>query len=150
MTTHRNGSEPTTQIEQTAVLTQTVLIAARIGGAEEWANAHLTVSQLRALLLLQQSSPLKVNELADQLGVHITSAGQLLDRLVRRGLVSRSDDPEDRRVVYSRISPEGTETLMRLYGSDKVLDALRRLDADSLSALHKGMQALADAIAAAQ
>jgi DNA-binding MarR family transcriptional regulator len=49
---------------------------------------------------------------------------RLLDRLAKRGLISRRRETKDRRMVLTRISPEGIE-------------ALSRLD-EPMAALHKG------------
>jgi DNA-binding MarR family transcriptional regulator len=48
---------------------------------------------------------------------------RLLDRLEARGLVARSRQKRDRRVVQARITPEGIELLNKL---DKPIDAMHR------------------------
>lgn len=74
-----------------------------------WVNAsdiELTMHQFRAMSLLLMR-PLRVTDIATLVGVRMSSATSLLDRLEGRGLIARSHDPEDRRVVWCRLTPKG-------------------------------------------
>jgi DNA-binding MarR family transcriptional regulator len=48
-----------------------------------------------------------MSELASRLGVGVSAATGLVDRLVERGVLERDSDPADRRVVRVRMSPAG-------------------------------------------
>jgi len=64
---------------------------------------------------------------------------------VQQKLVQREEDPEDRRHVISRLTPEGNDVLHRLYygaGQEDLTRRLERLDADDLRALERGLRAL--------
>jgi len=50
-----------------------------------------------------------VKEIAEQLGMSVPSASRSVDELVKRGLVSRTEDPEDRRVRRVALTPAGRE-----------------------------------------
>jgi DNA-binding MarR family transcriptional regulator len=65
--------------------------------------ATVTLHQLEALQRLSQSS-LHMSELAKELAISESAATALVDRLVRQGLVRRSADPADRRVVCVSLS----------------------------------------------
>lgn len=70
-------------------------------------EAELTIPQIRTLSALQCHSRRTMGELAEALGVSLPSATQIVDRLVRRGLVERSPDAEDRRVVRVSLTETG-------------------------------------------
>jgi DNA-binding MarR family transcriptional regulator len=64
--------------------------------------------QSMALGYLEHHSAATVTELADALQVSASSATQLVERLVRDDLVSRSDDQDDRRVTRLHTTDAGS------------------------------------------
>jgi len=50
---------------------------------------------------------MRVSDLAEALDMSIASASALVDRMARRGLVSRRDDAEDRRTVLVGLAGRG-------------------------------------------
>ncbi|HUJ80360.1 MAG TPA: MarR family transcriptional regulator, partial [Candidatus Acidoferrales bacterium] len=55
-------------------------------------------------------------EIAGRMITRDPDVTRLLDRLERRGLISRSRETRDRRTVITRITPEGLKLLSRLDG----------------------------------
>jgi DNA-binding MarR family transcriptional regulator len=47
----------------------------------------------------------------DALGISIAAASQMLERLVQLGLISRTEDPEDRRVKKLVLTEKGQRTM---------------------------------------
>ena len=81
------------------------------------AAAGLTSQQHQALLSIKARSDGKgvaVGMLAERLLVRQHSAVELVDRLSRLGLVSRTPDSVDRRRVLVALTPEGEERLSAL------------------------------------
>lgn len=70
-----------------------------------------SMSHLGALFHLHRLGSCGVTEIGDHLGVTSAAASQMLDRLVEQGLVSRSEDPEDRRVKRIVLTDEGRRIL---------------------------------------
>ena len=68
---------------------------------------ELTIAQMRTLHVVEDSGICSMGELARQLGISLSSATGLADRLVDRGLVERVTDPYDRRVVCLRLAAAG-------------------------------------------
>src|SRR5438067_1818622 len=60
---------------------------------------EMPLSQLRCLHVIGENEGQKMNELSQRLEVKLPALSQIVDRLVRRGLVQRHPDPLDRRVV---------------------------------------------------
>lgn len=71
----------------------------------------LSASQRSVLRALINSGPHQVSEVANQLGVTLSAATGLVDRLVKSKLVTRERDQEDRRVVWVKITPEGEQAV---------------------------------------
>jgi DNA-binding MarR family transcriptional regulator len=72
----------------------------------------LGLVQFKALITLagheeEQDAPVKL--VAEQLGVSVPSASRAVDELVRRGLASRDEDPDDRRVRRVSLTAAGRE-----------------------------------------
>ncbi|GGM89016.1 hypothetical protein GCM10009721_12710 [Terrabacter tumescens] len=66
---------------------------------------------LRILVVLSSGPPLSLGALADAVGIHLTRASRVCDRLVTRGLVDRADDPGNRRQLVLRLTPAGHEVV---------------------------------------
>lgn len=65
--------------------------------------------EIRALILLRSSGRTIMTDFASELGVPLSTATHAIDRLVRKGLVTRVRSEQDRRVVQVEMSPAGLE-----------------------------------------
>lgn len=72
---------------------------------------QLSMPQFRALALLGRRRGASLSAVSDHLGVADATASTLIDRLVRRGLVTRQPHPEERRRVALDLTPQGLELL---------------------------------------
>lgn len=108
----------------------------------------LTMSQLRAALVLEDR-PIPMRRLADALGVSLPSATGLVDRLVERGLVSRHEDLEDRRLVLCALTEKGRGLVTSLYECDRVITeaVLADLSTQELQVVHDAFALLNKAAA---
>jgi DNA-binding MarR family transcriptional regulator len=102
---HEVRSEQDSVID--AVLTASrVLVAVAARSLAEVAD-EVTLTQYRALVVLASRGPQSLAALADELAVTASTASRLCDRLVRKRLVRRREDPRDRRAVRLALTPEG-------------------------------------------
>jgi DNA-binding MarR family transcriptional regulator len=90
-----------------AVEAATRALVITLGRAEEEILPRVSVSQLRALLIISRQAPTNLNQLAEELGAIPSSASRLCDRLVAAGLVTRRTGSVDRREVELRVSADG-------------------------------------------
>lgn len=67
----------------------------------------LSLPQVVILDALQRRPRHKMRELSALLGIGMSAATGLADRLVKAGLVTRARDEADRRVVWVSITPKG-------------------------------------------
>ena len=65
----------------------------------------------RVLVLASQPGRLNATGVAEALGVHLSSASRICDRLVQAGLLDRRDLPQDRRHVELTLTPAGERLL---------------------------------------
>ena len=82
---------------------------------------QISANQARVLDHLDDVEPTSLMGLARHMGVSASTMSLSVDRLVRRGYVTRSRDASDRRVVNLRLTPDGT----RLRDAQSVLDPAR-------------------------
>jgi DNA-binding MarR family transcriptional regulator len=73
----------------------------------------VSVVQLRALTVLHDLRTANLGRLAEEMGVALSTASRLVDRLVRAGLVDRRPSPRTRREIELEITPTGQATLDR-------------------------------------
>jgi len=81
---------------------------------QAWDNQGLTIGQLRLLSVLAVNESRTVGELADDLGVRPPTATGMTERLVRQGLIERSGDPADRRIVRIMLTDEGRRAMREI------------------------------------
>ncbi len=92
---------------------------------------HLTPQQHQLLLAIAGHPDrdwMTVGEVAEALQLNHNAVVQLVDRVQALGLVRRSDDPDDRRVVRVELAELGKAKLARLTAMHR--DELRRLHDD--------------------
>jgi len=108
----------------------------------------LTMQQLRVLGHVVKQPGIAGHELGTQLGVSAPTASGLVERLVEKGLIARTDDPADRRV--RRLHPTETgRDMMREMDSmfGRVLGVvLGVLSVEDLDLLCRGSRAMLDAL----
>ncbi len=78
---------------------------------EEIGATRLTPRQFALLLTLAQRPGLTQTELVEQTGIDRSTVGDMIDRLVRRGLVRRRRSGRDQRANTLAILPAGTAAL---------------------------------------
>jgi DNA-binding MarR family transcriptional regulator len=79
----------------------------------------VTLTQVRALVIVASRGPLHLAALAEDMGVHPSNATRACDRLVAAGLLDRRDNPADRRHLLLTLTDAGRELV------DGVMDRRR-------------------------
>jgi len=104
-------------------------------------SSHLTLSQLKILMLLSRHGAVSGGELAGLLGVGLAALSGMVDRLVVQDLVTRTEDVHDRRVRRIALTREGAELIASIVnaGEAKMRALLSRLSADELDRVAEAM-----------
>lgn len=84
----------------------------RMHAKMEVSMAHgITGSQFFVLKRIREHGRMTVSALAEDIGVSLSAVTALIDRLVKAGLVTRSRDEDDRRLVWLEVTLQGEEVL---------------------------------------
>ncbi len=70
----------------------------------------LSMSQYGALFRIMRGAS-GVSDLGDELGITSAAASQMLERLVQQGLITRTEDPHDRRAKQIVLTEKGRQML---------------------------------------
>jgi MarR family transcriptional regulator, 2-MHQ and catechol-resistance regulon repressor len=84
--------------------------------AQSIGRTKLGDSDFRALEVLLTKGPLPVNTIGPKVWLTPGSISVAVDRLVKKGLVSRKDHPDDRRVRQVELTPKGRALITRGFG----------------------------------
>ncbi|GAA2902642.1 hypothetical protein GCM10010524_38170 [Streptomyces mexicanus] len=102
-----------------AVMAASRLIVALSARALGAVDVSLTLPQLRSLVALHTCGPIKLVAMAATLGVTPSTSLRMVERLESLGLIDRRVNPDNRREVVLRLTPEGQGLV------DRVLDHRR-------------------------
>ena len=74
-------------------------------------QGHVSMSQMHVLWLLQHHGEMSMSRLAELLGVSLSNATGIIDRMEEHGFIERVRVPDDRRVVNVRPAEGGLRAL---------------------------------------
>jgi DNA-binding MarR family transcriptional regulator len=112
-----------------------------------WMSLPLTIAQLKSLFFISNQGSTNSGKLAVALGVTPTNTTGIVDRLVKQGLVSRTGNTQDRRVLLLRATDKGEELVANLRQRRRghMSEVLARMSVDELAALAQGFASLVKA-----
>src|SRR6266487_4004022 len=116
----------------------------QFNAVSHWLMLELTFAQARALFMLAARKELTVSQLARLLGVGNPTASILVQQLVERDLVTRTEHTIDRRHTVIKLSPKGAEigAGRRKQREKQWQRWLSQLSDDELNALARGLNAI--------
>jgi DNA-binding MarR family transcriptional regulator len=108
-----------------------------------WIDSGLTITQLRSLFLIANKGSTNFRKLAEALGVTPSNVTGIVDRLEEQGLVSRTQNPEDRREMTLQATDKGKALVSNLKeaGIKHMTQVLSLLSLEELSSLAQGLSA---------
>ena len=145
MKTEENMPETRAELIVTTVTAyMDIFVMMQSDAVAHWLMFELTFAQVRALIILAAKKSLTVSQLAKMLDVGNPTASILIQKLVERGLVTRSEDETDRRQTVVRLSEQGAEigAGRRSQREKQWQHWLGRLSDEELSGLAHGLSAL--------
>jgi DNA-binding MarR family transcriptional regulator len=110
-------NKPFNSIEQEALLSVVRTSAQLMDRFELFLRPHgITATQYNVLRILRGAEPAGLcrNELRDRMLTRMPDVTRLLDRMEEAGLVERTRDTDDRRMVTSRITRKASQLLATL------------------------------------
>jgi DNA-binding MarR family transcriptional regulator len=111
---------------------------------------HITMAQAKALYLVLAAGELRMSELAARLGITSSTATGVVDGLVSHGLLTRHEDPADRRQVVVSATAEAEATLesFRELNSRRMREMLAHVNGADLAIVERALRVLDAAVAA--
>ena len=109
-----------------------------------WPGGRISLIHINVISVLETDGPLPMRALAEALDVSQASATGIVDRMEQRGLVARTRDDDDRRIVRVVLTDEGRNLLAGL-ATDRQQQMHRLLDEltdGELTALLTGARAM--------
>jgi DNA-binding MarR family transcriptional regulator len=128
------GNDSKTLVKHILKASENIFHVIGINIPPEWLMTDMTVAQLRVLLLLHTEGKSRMSSIAGTLGIAVSTATGIIDNLVKKELVTRSADAEDRRVVICGLSPKGQEVInsIWIYGQLQMKNLLDGLSPEQL------------------
>lgn len=116
----------------------------RLAALPNWITAELNISQLKAIVLLEQRGALTVSELAALLGAGKPAASILVQQLVEQGFAGRTEDTRDRRRTFVRLTERGKGLLASRREQTRIYLSrwLGKMDEGDMECLRRGLVAL--------
>jgi len=109
-----------------------------------WEEQGITFPQLRILFRVRMHPEIDLRTLADGLAISPSAASQQVDKLVERGLLWRTEDPQDRRRLRLQLTPQAEESVGEYSRTvtEYISAILGRLSAKDLKELHRLLSTL--------
>ena len=111
---------------------------------QAWERLGVTFAQLRILFYICRKPGVDIRGLAEELGISASAVSQQVDRLVGRGLLHRTDNPEDRRRVALALTDRGVEVTEEVSRAsrDRITLLLARLSEEDMADLQRVLERL--------
>jgi MarR family transcriptional regulator, organic hydroperoxide resistance regulator len=109
-----------------------------------WLALNLTIAQLKSLMFIRYEGRTNFKNLAKALRVSPPNVTGIVDRLVDQELVSREDNPQNRRMQILQVTEKGEALTVELMerGNSYFYATLSKMNTGDLESLSKGMAAL--------
>lgn len=146
--------ERSSPVDSAGVFGDELILRIQVAYPKVWYHCHthhrgradaLSERESHVLGHLSRDRSRSPSELAEHMGIAASTLSEAVDKLVGRGLVERRVEPEDRRRVRYRLTPEGLEAIAAtsVLSSDRLRRALERLEPDEREAAVHGLELLA-------
>ncbi len=107
-------------------------------------NYQVSASQLNCILALYENGPLPPSQIAKHMMVESSTVTGVVDRLEQKGLVSRSRNSPDRRIIHIELTEAGTRLAEKAPPpiQQKIIDGLTNLSEKEVNRIVKALQVL--------
>lgn len=139
-------SEDLRKLESIAddILASFPILFRRVSKEKGHPSAKRLDQSLPALGVLLHHGPLPMSEIGRKMGISKPYTTVLVDRLIKKGLVERVSDADDRRLVNIRPTTAGKDTFkeFRKFAREIVIRNLSSLTSDDISAFYGSMRTI--------
>jgi DNA-binding MarR family transcriptional regulator len=114
---------------------------------DSWMKLNLTIPQLKSMFYVSRHGKINISTLASGLSVTPANVTGIVDRLVEQGLMTRTSDHADRRVLWLQTTNKGKALVdeLREGRANEMRKILDELTAEELSIVAHGFDLLVKA-----
>jgi MarR family transcriptional regulator, organic hydroperoxide resistance regulator len=114
---------------------------------DAWLELNISIAQLKSLIFINFEETTNFKKVAEALGVTPPNVTGIIDRLVEQGLVTRVENPQNRRMQMLSLTKTGKSLLKELIErrNAHLSSILTTLKLEELSIIAKGTETLASA-----
>ena len=114
---------------------------------DAWMGLNLTVPQVKSLFFIANQGTTNFTRLAAALSVTPANMTGIIDRLVEHDLVSRQENPDNRRSLILRVTEKGENTIVNLRErrASHTTRILSHLTVEELNAILRGFSLFVEA-----
>jgi DNA-binding MarR family transcriptional regulator len=111
-------------------------------------QSQVSMSQMHVLWLLQHHGAMPMSKLAELMGVSVSNATGIIDRMETNRLIERVRVPDDRRLVLVQPAPEGRKAVSQTESTkrDGMRSVIRRLSAAERPVVLEALRSLRRAL----
>jgi DNA-binding MarR family transcriptional regulator len=131
----------------TAMLTASRVLVGVSAASLAEVEDTVTLTQFRTLVVLHTHSETNLNGLADELDVNASTAMRMIDRLIAVRLVTRHDNPANRREVQLALTTAGTRLVDKVTAKrrERITRIVTKMPSRKRAELIEALTAFADA-----
>jgi len=113
-----------------------------------WMELSLTIAQMKSLFFIANQGSVNFRKLATALKVTPSNVTGIIDRLAEQGLVTRTENPEDRRMQMLQLTGAGEKLIsnLRERRASQMSSVLNQMTREELTAVAQGFALLDQAI----
>jgi len=107
-----------------------------------------SIPQIRALSFIRRNPTSTLTTVSEYLAVSNATTSSIVDRLVKKGLVSRTEDPKERRCLQLSVTQKGQEEykVVQEVAIAELTKVLTRLPDDQVRQIQEGLRILKEAL----
>ncbi|PZM79292.1 MAG: MarR family transcriptional regulator [Candidatus Melainabacteria bacterium] len=143
------STEPTSTICSREILESIPVVMHYIRrGIRRELGDKASVPQIRALSFIRRNPSTTLTTVSEYLAVSNATTSSIVDRLVKKGLVSRSEDPNERRCLQLKLTQKGQEEyrVVEDLAISELTKVLMRLPDDKVKQIQTGLRILKEAM----
>ena len=113
-----------------------------------WMELSLTIAQMKSLFFIANEGSVNFRKLATALKVTPSNVTGIIDRLAEQGLVTRTENPEDRRMQMLQLTGAGEKLIsnLRERRASQMSSVLNQMTREELTTVAQGFALLDQAI----
>jgi len=136
------------RIQRILDCSEAIIQKSNTGRDRAWLSVDLTMPQLKTLICVRKTNGATSGQIANTLGVALSTITGIVDRLAEHDLVSRHEDPRDRRITRVLPTPRGQQLVDDLLQvrNEAITALLSRLTSEQLQTVETAFQYLTQAI----